>query len=72
MLFTVEEFGRVVRSGSLIDYDGIGTLLREGQKTGHFVYPSDFEEGNCRVMVNHKCHIVPFPAGITHVVWSNR
>ncbi len=58
-LFTIEEFIKMVNSGSFIDYDGSGNYSNGTEMTDIEVWPSDIAAGNIK-------------KEWSHVVWFNR
>lgn len=58
-LMTLGEFIEACRTGSFIDYDGIGNYATETQVSNVEVSPSDVVQGNV-------------DARWTHIVWFNR
>lgn len=63
-LMTVEEFKNNCESGCLIDYDGMGDLVKDGE----IVTPT--EDGWPRWIVPSKRDEIP--EDVTHVLWYNR
>lgn len=56
-LFTVEDFCKFVKSGSIINYDGTGYPVRDGKECR--------EEINC-------CRLEDIPKDATHIAWYNK
>lgn len=57
-LMTVEEFREYVEDGFLVDYDGHGRLVRNGEvERKGYILPSEVNE---------------IPQDVTHIRWYNR
>lgn len=58
-LYTLEEFKKMARDGSIVDDDGYGYYATELGKSDVMIYPSDITENLIR-------------EDFTHVIWFNR
>ena len=59
-LLTINEFQEDVESGSFIDYDGQGDLVKDGMLSDIVIYPSTMD----LTLLEHP--------EATHVMWYNR
>lgn len=59
---TVEEFAEDIESHCLIDYDGFGYWIKNGEPDrSQKIYPSDFTFDEYKA-----------PEGVAHIMWYNR
>lgn len=59
-LMTIAEFMQAVETGCLIDYDGSGNLVKDGEESNQTIYPS-----NAKATLYEN-------QWATHVVWFNK